>query len=104
MNEHPPKRQQQAAVAKAPEITPFASQAPQSPFTGVKRGYLNFFIADNGFRLFRGRYGLAEYTGLSPATPGVRRRSASVPPSTSSGASMPLKRHPGAGLSVLASL
>lgn len=27
-NEHPPKRQQQAAAAKAPEITPFTSQAP----------------------------------------------------------------------------
>ncbi|PQL06883.1 hypothetical protein CG436_13970 [Pantoea ananatis] len=27
-DEHPPKRQQQAADAKAPEITPFTSQAP----------------------------------------------------------------------------
>lgn len=27
-SEHPPKRQQQAADAKAPEITPFTSQAP----------------------------------------------------------------------------
>lgn len=39
-SEHPPKRQQQAADAKAPEITPFTSQAPRSPLTGVKRGYL----------------------------------------------------------------
>ena len=27
-DEHPPKRQQQAAAAKSPEITPFTSQAP----------------------------------------------------------------------------
>ena len=48
IEEHPPKRQQQAAAAKA-------------PLTGVKRDYLYFFIADRGLRLIRAGGRQAEF-------------------------------------------
>jgi len=46
---------------KTPEITPYTSQTPYSPLTGVKRGYINLFVAESWFGLIRVGDGFAVY-------------------------------------------
>ncbi|WP_323090767.1 hypothetical protein, partial [Klebsiella variicola] len=62
--------------------------------TGVKRDYFDFFIAVRELRLIRAGGRVTEFIARQPATPGFRRHLTPQTHVTSSGASMPLTRHP----------
>ena len=66
----------------------------ESPDSWYHLNCLNFFIADCWLKLTRAGGRQAEFIAPSPATPGFRRHLTPQIHAASSGASMPLTRHP----------